>query len=51
MNTVRVFNIIELNPELMLSNNACIGTVAIPSFVERHTTIVFKGFMALTDKP
>ena len=51
MNTVRVFNIIELNPELTLSNNACTGTMAIPSFVERHTTIVFRGFVDLTDKP
>ena len=51
MNTVRVFNIIELNPELMLSNNACTRTMVIPSFIERHMTIVFRGFVALTGKP
>ena len=51
MNKIRVFSIIELNPELTLSNNACTGTMAIPSFVERHTTIVFRGFLALTGKP
>ena len=51
MNIVRFFNVKEMSLELTLSSIACTGTVAIPSFGERHMTFIFRGFVALTGKP